>query len=111
MPDVTLLYFDGCPSWRLVDQRLRELTAELDLTITRQRVDNPEAATRWGFRGSPSILVDGYDVFPTGDEPVGLCCRIYQTPHGMAGAPTVDQLRDALGAGATPANARGGTDA
>lgn len=91
-----LLYFDGCPSWRLAGQRLRELAVELDLTITRQKVEAPKAAARWDFRGSPTILVDGHDVFASGDEPVGLSCRIYQTPRGSSGAPTVDQLRHAL---------------
>ena len=56
MPDVTLLYFDGCPSWQVADQRLRELAGELDLTVTRQKVETPEAAEQLGFRGSPTIL-------------------------------------------------------
>ncbi len=99
MPAVTLLYFDGCPSWQLADRRLRDLDVELDLTITREKVETPAAAERWGFRGSPTILVNGEDVFAAGDEPVGLSCRIYQTPEGPAGSPTVDQLREALGDG------------
>jgi hypothetical protein len=108
LTDVTLLYFDACPSWRLADERLRDLAAEFDLTITRQKVETPDAAARWGFRGSPTILVDGRDVFATGDEPVGLSCRLYQTPNGPAGAPTVDQLRAALRD--TPATEHGAPD-
>lgn len=96
MPDVTLLYFDGCPSWQIADQRLRELEGEFGFTVTREIVDTPEAAERRRFRGSPTILVDGEDVFASGDEPVGLSCRIYQTPDGPAGAPTEAQLRAAL---------------
>ncbi len=96
MPAVTLLYFDGCPSWQLADQRLRQLGDELGFTLTREVVDTPDAAERWRFRGSPTILVDGEDVFASGDEPVGLSCRIYQTPDGPAGAPTLDQLRGVL---------------
>lgn len=97
MPHVTLLYFDGCPSWQTTDQRLRDLADELDLTITLEKVDTPEAAEARSFRGSPTILVDSRDVFATGDEPVGLACRIYQTPDGPAGSPTVEQLREVLG--------------
>lgn len=96
MPQVTLLYFDGCPSWQVADQRLLELADELDLTITREKVDTPEAAKRRAFRGSPTILVNGQDLFATGDEPVGLSCRIYETPDGPAGAPTAAQLRAVL---------------
>ncbi|MGH8775740.1 MAG: hypothetical protein ACRDWI_11380 [Jiangellaceae bacterium] len=48
------------------------------------------------FHGSPSVLVDGRDPSSHGDQPVGLACRVYQTPEGPAGAPTIDQLRAAL---------------
>ncbi len=36
------------------------------------------------------------DLFAGSDAPVGLSCRIYQTPDGPAGSPTLDQLRAAL---------------
>lgn len=96
MTDVTLLYFDGCPHWRVADERLRELQTELGFTLERKIVDTAEAAMALSFRGSPTVLIDGRDVFATGDEPVGLSCRMYETPDGMAGAPTVDQLRAVL---------------
>jgi hypothetical protein len=57
------------------------------------RVDTVEQADRVGFHGSPSILVDGVDVFAGAGAGVGLSCRLYQTPDGPAGAPSVDQLR------------------
>ena len=96
MTEVTLLYFDGCPSWQMTDARLRSLADELGFTLRRQRVDTPEAAEQWHFRGSPTVLVDGRDVFAAGDEPVGLACRLHQTPAGRAGAPTLEQLREVL---------------
>lgn len=46
-----------------------------------------------GFHGSPSILVDGVDVFAGAGAGLDLSCRLYQTPDGPAGAPSVDQLR------------------
>ena len=90
---VTLLYFDGCPNWLTADERLRALVADLGITVDRQRVDTPEEAEAIGFRGSPTILVDGRDPFAQGDQPVGLSCRLYQTPDGLAGAPTIEQLK------------------
>jgi len=96
MPDVTLLYFDDCPHWRLVDRRLRSLAEELGFALSHQVIDTPEAAEEWSFRGSPTILVDGRDPFARGDEPVGLSCRIYTTPDGDSGAPSEDQLRAVL---------------
>lgn len=94
--DVTLLYFDDCPSWQTTDQHLRQLAEELDLHLVRRRVETPEAAEELQFRGSPTVLVDGRDVFARGDEPVGLSCRIHQTPDGPAGSPTLEQLREVL---------------
>ncbi len=95
--DITLLYFDGCPNWKIADERLAAIAAgRADLTVSRHLVDTPEEAERVGFHGSPSILVDGVDVFAEPDAGVGLSCRVYSTPDGLAGAPTVDQLREAL---------------
>ena len=93
---MTLLYFDGCPSWQTADERLSALADEVGFTLTRRSVATPEDAERLAFRGSPSILVDGRDSFAEGNEPVGMSCRVYQTPDGPAGVPTVAQLRAAL---------------
>ena len=94
--EVTLLYFDGCPNWRTADQRVSALAEDLGITVTRRKVSTPEEAEAMGFRGSPTILVDGRDVFARGNEPIGLSCRIYQTPDGPAGAPTTAQLHAVL---------------
>ena len=95
--DVTLLYFDDCPNWKIADEHLRTLAAEHpDLTISRPLVETPKEAERTRFRGSPSILIDGVDPFADADTPVGLSCRVYQTTEGPAGSPTIDQLREVL---------------
>lgn len=95
--EVKLLYFDDCPNWKKADTHLRVLASEIpDLVIARHLVETPEEAERVGFRGSPSILVDGVDIFADPDAPVGLSCRVYRTPEGSAGSPTLDQLREAL---------------
>jgi len=96
--DITLLYFDDCPNWQVTDQRLAPIAAErADVMVTRHRVETLEEAERVGFHGSPSILVDGVDLFPEPGAGVGLSCRVYRTPEGLSGAPTVEQLRAALG--------------
>ena len=98
--DVTLLYFDDCPNWLVASGHLDALRDEHpDMSITRQVVDTPEEAERTGFRGSPSILIDGVDPFADPDDPVGFACRVYQTLDGPAGSPTLDQLRDVLAQG------------
>lgn len=95
--DITLLYFDSCPNWKITDERLAAITARRpDITLSRHLVESIEDAERLGFHGSPSILVDGVDAFADADTRVGLSCRVYQTPDGPAGAPTVKQLQTAL---------------
>jgi hypothetical protein len=91
---VVLQYFDGCPSWRVADDRLRLALQQLevDAEVVYEPVETAEDATRRDFRGSPSLLVDGRDPFADQGGPVGLSCRIYQTPEGPQGAPSVDQL-------------------
>jgi hypothetical protein len=95
--DVSLLYFDACPNWRTTDERLARLaTEDPTLRVARRRVETAAEAERLGFHGSPSIHVGGVDIFAAPGAAVGLSCRIYHTPDGPAGAPTVAQLRAAL---------------
>ncbi|NDL59480.1 thioredoxin family protein [Phytoactinopolyspora mesophila] len=94
--DVQLLYFDGCPNWRIMDERLRALAEEIGFTIAYRAVETLEEAQKLGFRGSPTVLVDRRDLFPGDDGRVGLACRMYQTPEGLAGSPVLDELRAAL---------------
>jgi hypothetical protein len=95
--NVTLLYFDDCPNWMVVDEHLRTLAAEYpEMVIERRIVETVEDATATRFRGSPSIIVDGVDRFAEPDAPIGLACRVYQTPNGFAGSPTLDQLRSVI---------------
>ncbi len=95
--DVTLFYFEYCPNWKVADERLMMLAAERpDLTVTRQLVETPGEAERVGFLGSPSIQVDGVDMFAEPASPVGLTCRRYRTSDGYDGAPTLEQLRAVL---------------
>ena len=93
--DVTLLYVDGCPHWQTADARLRVLADEFGLHVTYRKVSSPEEAEVLAFHGSPTVLLDGQDPFPAEGEP-GLACRIYQTPAGPAGAPTIELLRAVL---------------
>lgn len=95
--DITLLYFEGCPSWKIADERLRTIAAERrDIRVTRHLVETPAEAERTQFHGSPSIVVDGVDLFSEPGDGVGLACRLYATPAGYQGAPTLEQLRAAL---------------
>ena len=97
--DVRLLYFDDCPNWRMADARLAEALASVGgdpEAVTYEQVTTPERATELGFRGSPTILVNGRDPFAQPEDPVGLSCRIYRTESGTEHSPTVEELRRVL---------------
>lgn len=81
---------DGCRSAR------RALQFELGFDLTHQLVATPQEAERLGFRGSPTIEVDGVDPFIPDGVPIGFACRVYQTPEGPAGCPSVEQLRSVV---------------
>jgi hypothetical protein len=96
---VELFYFDGCPNWTVADERLAQALAVLrrnDITVHRRRVETQNEAEACGFTGSPMVRVDGRDPFATGGEQVGLACRVYSTPEGLSGSPTVEQFIEVL---------------
>jgi hypothetical protein len=99
--EIRLRYFDGCPSWETARDRIRAVLRELgaaETSLSFERVVSPEDAERVRFVGSPTILIGGRDAFPAPGGTVGLACRVYETPEGLAGCPTIDQLRRVLSA-------------
>ena len=96
--EIQVLYFAGCPNAEAAQARVLEAAAGLpDVTVVTQQVDSPEDAERAGMRGSPTILVDGVDLFAEPGTEMSWACRLYRDPHGTAaGVPSVDQLTQAL---------------
>ena len=96
---VELFYFEGCPSWKVADERLTEALRTAgcdDVRVERRLVESPVQAEDLKFIGSPTIRIDGTDPFASGDEAVGLMCRLYETQTGQSGSPTVGQLLEVL---------------
>ena len=97
--EVRLLYFEDCPKWQLAKERLHEALAavgDASVQVTYELVSTPEHAERVGFRGSPTILIDGEDPFARGGGPAGMACRLYASDVGLSGVPTLRQLVEAL---------------
>lgn len=96
--DVVLQYFDGCPNWieaqSLINEALDTLGEEAELI--EQRIETLEDAVAVGFAGSPTILINGSDPFAVDGAEPRLACRVYPTPDGLRGTPTVNQLIAAL---------------
>jgi hypothetical protein len=59
-------------------------------------VETDEEAIERQFVGSPTIRLDGEDLFPGGSEDYALGCRVYTTPEGLRGWPTGDMIGAAL---------------
>jgi hypothetical protein len=95
---VELLYFDGCPSWRAAYDHLKMALVELGFSddVRLVHVKTNDQALGLRFAGSPTIRLDGQDLFPTDQTDYGLGCRLYMTPEGMRGYPTVGMLREAI---------------
>jgi Alkylmercury lyase len=94
-----VLHVPGCPNVAPMLERLREAT---DLPVTTREITTEVEAATAGMTGSPTLLINGWDPFPTSDGcDCGVACRIYRDQHGRAvPAPSVAQLRDALNASA-----------
>jgi hypothetical protein len=100
---VELLWWRGCPS---TPKALADLGAAMtehgldpaSVRVTEIRTDDQAEDVR--FAGSPTILIDGRDVQPPGeDNDIGLSCRIYRTRAGrIAPTPDPDDIREALAA-------------
>ena len=95
---VQLLFFDGCPNWEIAKARILEAGQRLGRSVEVEEVvvGSVEDAERWGFHGSASLLLDGEDPFAEPGAATGLMCRLYRTPEGVGGAPTVAQLVEVL---------------
>src|SRR5919199_4581946 len=94
-----ILYFDGCPAYETATKTLRAVLVEegLEADVELVAVNTDKEAKRLRFPGSPTIRVDGRDLFPAPErEDWRLGCRLYATPGGLRGSPTTEMLREAL---------------
>lgn len=97
--DLTVLAVPDCPNVMLLEQRLaRVIEGRRDVSVSRRVIADQDEAERWGMHGSPTILVDGTDPFAEPGEPASMSCRLYRGSNGQVdGAPSVSQLRQAIG--------------
>lgn len=92
---VELLHIVDCPNTAIAEAHARAALDTLgftDVPVELMTIQTEAEAASSAFGGSPTILVDGVDLFPT--TPVrSLACRVYATENGFAGAPTPSQDR------------------
>ena len=99
MKKVEILYFDGCPTYLEAEKTLREILEEQgeDAEVKLVAVNTDGEAQALRFTGSPTIRVDGEDLFPVPERAeYALGCRVYATSEGLRGSPTATMLSEAL---------------
>lgn len=96
---IQLLYFDGCPSWQSALQNLHSAIRAMGLnpSVELVQVMDDDDAVQKKFPGSPSFRINGIDLWPQELDTNSMSCRLYVTPDGLKGSPTVSMFREALG--------------
>ncbi|MEP7740155.1 alkylmercury lyase family protein [Nocardioides sp. 31GB23] len=96
-----VLHVRDCPNLLPLLERIAGIT---DLPVTTRLLESEAAAADLGMAGSPTLLIDGVDPFAAADQhDRGISCRLYRDPDGrIVPVPTVEQLRDAIGAAHAP---------
>jgi hypothetical protein len=93
--ELEILHIDDCPNWVEAGTRLRHALKEMGHEGTPIKYRLIRSATDvdgTSFAGSPTITLDGRDLFPSAGATSDLACRIYITPSGLSGLPTTEQL-------------------
>ena len=85
---VELLYWDGDPHYMTARQRLVEVLTEdaFETPIQMIAVNSAEDAELLAFPGSPTIRIDGADIYPAGADAIGLRTRGYPPDDDHGGA-------------------------
>jgi hypothetical protein len=96
---VEFLYWDECSSHDLALQRLREALQARQISdpIRVIEVLTEQQAAGLQFPGSPTMRIDGQDLFSVPPGPYGLTCRLYHTDDGrVTPLPTQEMIERAL---------------
>jgi hypothetical protein len=105
---VELLYADGDPAAMPARQNLVEVLTEdaFETPIQMIAIGSDEDAALLGMRGSPTIRIDGMDIDPDWDGPIGLAPRSYAGGGGQV--PDKPLIRRAVERARGWAHGRGG---
>ena len=98
MVKIQLLYFEDCQSWRNGLENLKTALQkeQLDHFVELIMIKDDSDAARLKFLGSPSFRINNQDLWPEERGTYSLSCRVYITPEGMKGWPSMEMLRERL---------------
>lgn len=95
---IELIFDHECPNVEATRINLRTALDGLGLSlnwieIDRENGESPAYARRYG---SPTVLVNGKDVYCIDSENEGNCCRVYLSCGVLSGAPPAEIISDVL---------------
>jgi len=96
---IRFLYYEDCPSHEEALRRLNNcVKAEgVNADVEIVKVETPEQAEKLQFAGSPTIIINGYDIDPLVNPHYGLTCRAYRLEDGrISPLPSEAMIRKAL---------------
>ncbi|MEJ5286685.1 MAG: hypothetical protein CH6_0349 [Candidatus Kapaibacterium sp.] len=93
MVSVKVQYFRGCPNSDEMLRRVKEAIKDLpNIEYYEELIETEEKARQVGFRGSPTLLINGKDFEGIPIPPVAsLSCRVY-----LKGLPKVEEIRNRI---------------
>lgn len=93
---VEILHIEDCPNWVEAGERVRSAlddSGHRGVEIEFRLLRTSDEAAEVPFAGSPTILVDDVDAFPSDGRATDLACRIYWIGGRPAGLPSPEQLQ------------------
>ena len=95
--EIQFLYFDGCPNAAQTRENLGTALDELGLDIEPEVIDVDPSTFDGPFLGSPSVLVNGVDVY-TGSVPDAFefSCRTFEIDGERTGSLPASVIRERI---------------
>lgn len=93
---IELFWIDKCSSYQRVRELLEQILRDENIAAKIEMIqvrDNADARAK-KFLGSPTIRINGIDLFAQPDQcNFAMQCRVYRTPDGLKGTPTTEMVR------------------
>jgi hypothetical protein len=90
MVNIEFQYFDSCPNVPKLEEELNIALDQFEgnVNLKKIKISDQEAASKFKFRGSPTLIINNLDFefMPEPKNPT-LCCRIYKN-----GLPSSDDI-------------------
>lgn len=96
---IDFMYFKGCPNSEETLKNLYEALKELGLNeeVNIIEIKNIEMAQEFNFPGSPTILINGVDIYDEKKpEKANFACRVYYFNGEKSGIIPVSFIKDKL---------------